>query len=231
MNFFDLKSLNANTSSNGFVVKQQGLSTQAKDYIKTNDANNDGTLNFTEFKEAGGLTGDIKANVSDTILEKLYISFAGNDKKLTAREAAQAWLYMDSIGDDEADKNDFVITQAQSDAFYDELKEIALPELANPNAKPDLAHGSELNYDRIRAVGELAGLTRILGAADNQKTADDIAKTSKADSTKLVSETKASLKQALPILRTLLENNTKISPEQKKQMTLILYLVEAYLKK
>ena len=220
MNYFDLNSLNTSNTPSGFVLKQQGLSTQAKDYIKTNDANNDGTLSFAEFKEAGGLTGDIKANVSDAVLQKLYISFAGNDKKLTAREAAQAWLYMDTLGDDEADKNDFVITQAQSDAFYDELKEIALP---------DLAYGSELNYNRIRGIGEVAKLTKILGTADNQQTADDIAKTSKADTIKVVDQTKVALSQALPILRTMLENNTKITPEQKKQMTLILYLVEAYL--
>lgn len=216
------------------------ISTQSKDYVSNNDKDKNGTVDFTEFQQAGGLTGQVKSNLSPENLKAVYMSFAGSDG-LDARDYGQALAYIDSIkGKDDPGYGDGTITQAESDAFYKEISEIAQPELYDENAQPDLEFGNALNYSRITNFGSDLGLDAILplGAAQTKDLArlDELEAASDAetvnttiDIVKVTPNSDTLLKALRPLVVSLLSSKeVQSNPEMVQlMMTLFLSLIQA----
>jgi hypothetical protein len=73
-----------------FQINEGKLDVQAKDYIKHNDQDKDGNLDVDEIIESGGLTGDVKTELTAEQLKGLYALMAGPDGKL--HKPLWAWM-------------------------------------------------------------------------------------------------------------------------------------------
>ncbi|XVJ52244.1 MAG: hypothetical protein HEQ32_09325 [Vampirovibrio sp.] len=207
------------------------ISTQSKDYVSNNDKDKNGVVDFAEFQQAGGLTGQVKSNLSPENLKAVYMSFAGSDG-LDDRDYGQAILYIDSIkGKDDAGYGDGKITQEESDAFYKEISEIAQPELYDKKAQPDLEFGNALNYSRITNFGSDLGLDAVLqlGTAQKKDLAhlEELKAASDAETVNTVSNSDTLLKALLPLVVSLLSSKeVQSNPAMAKLViTLLLSLI------
>jgi hypothetical protein len=208
-------------SSNAPTFKINKLSTDAKNYISTNDANKNGGVDFNEFQAAGGLTGDVKSKLSVENLKAVYTSFAGSDNLMDAREYGQALVYIDSrSAKDDADYGNGTITQAESDKFYQELEDVN---------QGDAQFGALLNYKNITSQGTALGLDAILplGTAqtNNLAQADTAVEASDAQSTSLANNSQDLLTSLLPVLTGLTSSPEGLGQDKIKTVLMLILLI------
>jgi hypothetical protein len=219
------------------TFKINKLSTDAKNYISTNDTSKDGVVDFNEFQAAGGLTGDVKSKLTPENLKAVYASFAGSDNLMDAREYGQVLVYIDSRSESkDPDYGNGTISQVESDKFYDEMVEVITadvkgkpPRKIEDLSSDELAFGNGLNYKNITTHGSTLGLDAILplGTAQTQ----DLAKTdtaisaSDAQSTSLATQSEDLLKDLFPVLMGLSSSPQSLGQDKMKIVLMLILLI------
>jgi hypothetical protein len=133
----------AGSTAPSFKIQKNSLDIQATDFITQWDANQDGVLDFNEFKQSDGFTGNVKTNIgSAELAQALWAVVAGADGTLSAAEYGRALLGMDQ-------NSDGVISQAESDKIKTQWATEASEAPGNANVRI---------YNRNVALGTKAGL-------------------------------------------------------------------------
>jgi hypothetical protein len=156
----------AGSTAPSFKIQKNSLDIQATDFITQWDANQDGVLDFKEFKQSDGFTGNVKTNIgSAELAQALWAVVAGPDGTLSAAEYGRALLGMDQNADG-------VITQQESDKIKTQWATEA-------NEDPGKANVSI--YNRNVALGTKAGLDTKFGLGFEEKYAKSLEEDESSD--------------------------------------------------
>jgi hypothetical protein len=149
----------AGSNAPSFKLQKNSLDIQATDFITQWDANQDGVLDFNEFKQSDGLTGNVKTNIgSAELAQALWAVVAGPDGTLSAAEYSRALLGMDENADG-------VITQAESNKIKTQWATEANEDPGTANVRI---------YNRNVALGTNAGLDTEFGLGFEEKYAKSL---------------------------------------------------------
>jgi hypothetical protein len=149
----------AGSAAPAFKIQKNSLDIQAIDFITQWDANQDEVLDFKEFKQSDGFTGNVKTNIgSAELAQALWAVVAGPDGTLSAAEYGRALLGMDQNADG-------FINQQESDKIKTQWATEA-------NEDPGKANVSI--YNRNVALGTKAGLDTKFGLGFEEKYAESL---------------------------------------------------------
>jgi hypothetical protein len=149
-----------------FKIQKNSLDIQATDFIAKWDANQDEVLDFKEFKQSDGFTGNVKTNIgSAELAQALWAVVAGPDGTLSAAEYGRALLGMDQNADG-------FINQQESDKIKTQWATEA-------NEDPGKANVSI--YNRNVALGTKAGLDTKFGLGFEEKYAKSLEEDESSD--------------------------------------------------
>lgn len=133
----------AGSTSPTFKIEKDRLDIQATDFITQWDANQDGVLDFNEFVESDGMTGNVKTSVGNfDRAQAFWAVVSGADGTLSAAEYSRALLGLD-------ENSDGVITQAESNKIKTQWAQEANEDPGKANVRI---------YNRNVALGTQAGL-------------------------------------------------------------------------
>ena len=140
----------AGSNAASFKIQEGNLDVQATTFIQKWDANQDGVLDFNEFKQSDGLTGSVKTAISSQELaQALWAVVAGPDGTMSAAEYARSLLGMD-------ENLDGVITQAESDKIKTKWAKDSLADPGKANVRiynNNVALGTDVGLDSKLPLG------------------------------------------------------------------------------
>ena len=135
----------AGSNAASFKIQEGNLDVQATSFIQKWDANKDGVLDLSEFKQSDGLTGAVKTSIASADLAAaLWATIAGPDGTMSAAEYARSLLGMD-------ENLDGVITQAESDKIKTKWAKDSLADPGKANVRI---------YNELVALGTDVGLDK-----------------------------------------------------------------------